>query len=326
MRYYDLTLTDPAGKATPITSHPGGKFDSGALNIIFDVTTTVGDMPLNQSIVMIEGVPLQMLSNARNFAATIQSDGSLKGGYNLLLKCGMKNGLPLANSSQAGPIVGGSVLQSWGNWTGTEMNISFVVVPTIYSYDTPGNITFIWKPGQSLQDALTQTFKVAYPSQKIRFAIKNIIGGPNVDYSYHATFTSLAQHVLEITTSQGYDGVRITMAPAGISVFDGTVTPQPTKLQFQDLIGQPTWIEYNTIQVICVMRGDIQVGDAIQMPEGIMAQPGMTVMQPQSHPAYANYNAVIKGKFLVVQMRHLGNYRDPNGISWATIMNCVAML
>lgn len=325
MRYYDLILTDPGGKATTITSHPGGKLDPGALNIIFDVTTTVGDMPLNQPTIMIEGVSLPLLSNARNFSAAVQPDGSIKGGYNLLLKCGMQKGLPLANPAQTGSILSGSVFQSWGNWAGTEMNISFVIVPTMYSYDQPGNLTFRWLPGQTLQAALTQTFSIAYPSLKPTFAIKNIIAGPDGDYCYHATFTSLAQHIQESTAAPGYEGVRMSLTPTGIAVFDGTTQPKPKQISFQDFVGQPTWIEYNMIQIVCVMRGDIQVGDTVQLPNGIMSQPGLVTMQPQARPAYANYNTVIKGLFTVVQMRHLGNYRDPNGMSWVTVMNCVTM-
>jgi hypothetical protein len=51
-------------------------------------------------------------------------------------------------------------------------------------------------------------------------------------------------------------------------VFDKTYQPSSIAIQFTDLIGQPTWIEPNTMQVKTVMRADLQVGSIITMPQG----------------------------------------------------------
>ena len=34
----------------------------------------------------------------------------------------------------------------------------------------------------------------------------------------------------------------------------------PIQIAFTDLVGQPTWVQFGTVSIPCVMRSDIQVG------------------------------------------------------------------
>lgn len=138
-RYYNITCTstgalnNPLG-SSPWTSYPGGKNDPGALNVEFDVQASFFGVPggdVGSSTVTVHGVPLSDLQQAQNFA-----------GANFSLSGGMKTGLPLAIATQSGLLLQGTVFQSFGNWVGTEMNLSFVIVPSGNTINEPGNFFF----------------------------------------------------------------------------------------------------------------------------------------------------------------------------------------
>ncbi|MDE2469453.1 MAG: hypothetical protein KGL35_12080, partial [Bradyrhizobium sp.] len=154
------------------TSHPGGVFDPHALNITFDVPVTLGGSPVHQPTIIVEGVSLQDITNAQQYSGTVQN-GQIVGGTNLVLRGGMQAGLPLANPDQAGLLVQGTVFQSWGNWIGTDMALTLLIVPTIYRYNAPGNIVFTWNVGQTLQAALQQTLGIAFPNTKVTYRLSD---------------------------------------------------------------------------------------------------------------------------------------------------------
>ena len=68
-----------------------------------------------------------------------------------------------------------------------------------------------------------------------------------------------------------YTGVAIYPQGASFVASDSSVTPaKVTQLNFQDLIGQPTWIDSPLIQIKTVMRGDIALGQSIKLPPGVL--------------------------------------------------------
>lgn len=194
MRFYDLTLTNPQSGAVvkKWTSYPNGQFDPGALNVMFDMITSVGAIPVGAQSIIIEGVALADLDNAKQYGSTINDDGSVTGGVNLTLKGGMGAGLPLANPSQAGTLTQSAVFQSFGNWTGTDMSIALIVVPSSYSHGHPGNIVLNWQKGQTLAAALQSTFAAAYPKTKATINISSSLVAVRNDTSFHGTFSQLA--------------------------------------------------------------------------------------------------------------------------------------
>lgn len=322
MRFYDLKLTNPqTGKTVrEWSSRPGGVYDPHALNVIFDIPVTVGGSPIHQPIIIVEGVAIADIGNAQQFAGTIDQDtGAIIGGTNLTLTAGMQAGLPLANPRQAGLLAQGTIFQSWGNWIGTDMSLAFIVVPSIYRYDKPGNIVFNWQKGQTLQQSLQQTFSVAYPNIPVTYRISGELVATKNDLHYCPTFDTLAQHVVELT------GVNIAFRAGTIVVFDKTNPLVTTTLSFFDFVGQPTWVAFDTIQVKTVLRGDIQVGDYIEFPKGFYSLPSFVTTQSAAFPSYAKYQSAIQGIFAVNQVRHVGNFRQSDGNDWVSIFNCVVV-
>ena len=336
-RYYDLTLTPP-GAVLPVrewTSHPGGSYDPGALNIEFDITAYNFASPMGASTITVEGVSLQDLSGAANISGRAVPFA----GMTLKLSGGMKKGLPLANPKQSGVLTTGSVYQAFGNWQGTEMSLSLVIVSSPYTLSMPGNLVLSWPKGGTLSDALTLCLSTAYPGIPVSSQISPNLISPENRTGYFSTLHQLAKTVNEMTIgavgsgytayfqqdSLGqivYPGVQITYRGGTIYCYDYTVTPAVVQLDFNDLIGQPTWIAPNTIQIKTVLRADIAVGSLIKMPVGYQSAAGLVSTTAAALPSYIRYSSIFQGKFYVQALRHLGNFRG-SGEQWATIMNCV---
>lgn len=315
MRYYDLSLT-PAGSTTPIRqwqSHPNGVRDPGALNIMFDMPVLPYGTPAGGQSITVEGISLQDLSQAQQFA-----------GMTLSLKAGMKApGLPLINPNQAGTILTGLVFQSFGNWEGTEMTLDFVLYPSIYTPDTPGNLTLIWPQGERLSDALLHCLQVAYPNLPITINISPDLVQDHDEHHASTTLEDLAMFVGDYTEKQFNNRVEISIQRGGVVVYDPTYQPSAIQLNFTDFVGQPTWIEPNTIQIKTVMRADIGLGDIIKMPEGLQNAPGIITTTGAALPSSIKYKSTFQNDFTVIEARQIGNFRSSNSGDWCTVFNCV---
>lgn len=315
MRYYDISITPPGASSPSFAwgSHPNGVRDPGAPNVMFDMPVLAYGTPSGGQTITIEGVPLEVLSQAQNFA-----------GSNIVVRGGMQAGLPLANPNQAGVLVAGQIFQSYGNWEGTEMSLDLVIQPAVYSMDTPGNFVLNWSAGQSLADALKATLAIAYPGMPITVNIgSNLVADTN-EIHFCSTLDGLANYIGDLT-EKSFNGQRVTITiqSGKIVVFDTTFQPSPIQIVFTDLIGQPTWIEPNTMQMKMVMRADLQIGSTIRMPQGLQNVPGQVGTFGASLPSSIRYQSAFQNVFQVSEMRHIGNFRSGDSASWASVFNCI---
>ncbi|MHB2029452.1 MAG: hypothetical protein ACYCPT_11625, partial [Acidimicrobiales bacterium] len=297
------------------TSYPNGVDDPGALNIELDVLSSYFGIPagdIGSSTITIEGISLTDLQQSQRFA-----------NMNIVVKAGMTKGLPLANPQQKGVILQGVVWESFANWVGTEMNLNFVIVPGDYAITRPGNFVLDWKKGQPLSEALANTLQTAFPD----YALVMNIGQYSVDYPVlHqcSTLTALAKFVKSITATKTFKGVDIGKLNGNtIVVSDGSVQSTAVALAFTDLIGQPKWVGVDTMQFVTVLRSDIQVNSIVQMPKGLQDAPGIVQTGAAAYPSQLHYTTTFQGPFLVQQVRHIGNFRDPNGQSWISVFQAV---
>ena len=101
--------------------------------------------------------------------------------------------------------------------------------------------------------------------------------------------------------------------------FYGTVPAIETKqIAFTDLVGTVTYIDVATLQVKTIMRGDLNVGDRIQLPEGT---PVLNVINNYSQ--YRNTVSFSKSFLEITQLRHVGSSRQADGNSWCTVITAV---
>lgn len=313
MRYYDIRVFPQSTNSTPSriwTSFPNGKQDPGALQVEIDVLGSFLGIPggdVGASTVTIHGVPLADLQQAQNFFGSI-----------IAVRGGMQAGLPLAIPQQSGLLIQGKVFQAFGNWIGDDMNINFVIVPSGNTLDTPGNFSFMWAKGQALSTAIQNTLQVVYPSStyKIRMNIGNKYATSQPIADKKSTLTEFAQFIYSLTNGAVNIGF---WNYATILVTDNSVQSNLVKLAFTDLIGQPKWVSFNIVQFMTIMRADIQVGTTITMPQGLPNAPGTVTTTAAAAPSQAKYKTTFQGNFTVQSVRHIGNFRDPDGSSWASI-------
>jgi hypothetical protein len=314
-RFYSLTLT-PQGSTTPAriwTSHPNGIFEPGALQIEYDVLVGPYGTPTGASTVTVRGISLQDIGQAQQFA-----------GMTLQLKAGMAApGLPLISPSQAGTILQGNVFQAFGNWEGVNQTVDFVVVPGIYTVGNPGNILLNWTAGQQLSAALTQTFSVAYPGVQVVMNISADLVQDHDEPHICGTLDQLAQVVGDITEGVFDNRVTIGIQGGQIVVYDSTYKPSPIQLNFNDFVGQPTWIGVNTIQIKMVARADLQMGGYVRMPQGLQNAPGVITTTAAASPSTVKYQTAFQNNFIVQELRQIGNFRSADATQWSTIMNCL---
>lgn len=320
MRYYDLAVT-PASGGTPKrwTSYPSGNFDPAALNVLFDIPIATYATPIGMQTITVEGIKLSDISEAQQYA-----------GQTLTLKAGMLGGLPLETPSQAGLITQGFIFQSFGNWIGTDMTLDFVVLPSVNTRSNPGNYTLNWQKGKSLQSALQNTLTgLIKPRGGTALPVSIHISGSYVN-NHHVVHTAktlegLAAIVHTLTQYDTNGPVHITIQRGTVFVFDSTYQPAPVQIQFNDLIGQPTWVNVNTMQIKTVLRSDLQIGSIIQMPQGYQNEPGFVTVTQSALPSSLRYKSTFTRQFQVIQVRQIGNFRSSDSGEWATLFNCIEL-
>jgi hypothetical protein len=329
-RYYSIVITNQGGTViTPpgaasgsdatYSSFVGGQVQPNALDMEMDVSVASFDTPGGTgdtgSIVRVWGISLQENSQSSNL-------------NNNLIKVygGFQKGLPLANPSQAGLLFSGYVQQAYGNWVETDMTLDLVVQagtgPTgnnnTGTRAKPANLVLNWQKGQNLKDALQQTLSTAFPGKTIDINISpNLVFQSENLVGFYATlgeFSSVIQQVSRtIVNKQGYAGVKVVFDQNTIKAVDGTTQQTPKQILFQDLIGQPTWLGVNTVQIKCPMRADIKVLDFVTLPKA------QFTTTPQSQSQFRN-NSSFQGSWFVTSIRHIGRFRQPSADSWVTVM------
>jgi len=331
-RYYDISIYQPGplNPSTPNiplrtwTSHPNGVYDPNAWNVEFDILAYDYAEPAGASTISIEGPSLEDLAQHISYAGNILNSFS---GMTLQLKGGMHQGLPLSNPKQAGILTTGNIFQSFGNWEGTDQTLDFVIMPAgKNTFQQPGNFMLDWKPGTSLNQAVRNTLTAAMPGFTILTNFSPAITTTYEEKGYWATLEQFAKHIKTITKgyfSAQYPGVSISLTGSSIVCFDATVTSPPIQIDFNDLIGQPTWIDYETMQMKLVLRGDLHMGSYIKMPQKLLPGAGFVTTLANSLPSYAKHSAIFQGTFNVISLRHIGTSRSADGAQWVSIVNCI---
>jgi hypothetical protein len=318
------------------TSFPNGMNDPGALQVELDIPIAALASPaFAGAAVKIYGIPLSMISQANNLRFK-----------NIKVYGGFKAGLPLANPAQSGLLVQGYIFQSFGNWIGTEQSLVLVILAGAAPANTsapatPPNLVFNMPKGTSMATAIQKTLADAYPNMTA-----------NINISPNLTLLADEQHVASsqqefgryimrtskgIITTAGYSGVEIVPKGNTFNVFDNITPPKPASttagsstagstqaaspaktIAFQDLIGQPTWLESPNIQFKCPMRADINIGDMVTLPQT------QTTNSIGSGSSLINQNVAFQGSFFINSIRHVGNFRQANADAWVTVFDATA--
>ena len=329
MRYYNIVITNPNGAQVNWTSQVNGQNDPGALDINFDIVETVASIPSGNSRLQIVGVSLQDIAQAKNYNPIPSKSPHTPPTYSTLaLYGGLYPGLPLASAAfkagQSGLLTQGNIFQAFGNWIDTDQTLDFGWSPGTGTNNNPANIAQLWQKGTPLETAIKASLSAGFPGYTVVTAISQNLT-LNYDQSWlYNTLEQFATFISDISQKilggiANYQGVQIAVKGKTITVFDGTGTqPSAKVLQFQDLIGQPTWIDLLAIQFKCPIRADIHPGDTVTLPLAL------TTVTAQSSPQFRQSSA-FQGTFRVQRVRHVGNFRQSDAYSWTSTYDAIVV-
>ena len=322
MRYYAISITDDLGNAVPVgpfpdrtpqfTSYVNNQNIGGALNVIMDLQVFTWDESVGASYVQVSGISLQDISQANNL-----------NGMNIKIYGGMKKGLPLANPDQSGLLLTGSIQQAFGNWQGTLQTLDMIIVQGFGTADGPKNLVLNWQTGTFMGDAVAQTLLAAFPGYTVAVQID-----PRLILAIEtqpAPFQSVGQLAVWLNQMSreiiggDYQGIKITAREKEFFIFDGSSPTIPKQISAFDLIGQPTWMGAGQVNFKVVMRHDLQVSDFILMPKQTLQ------LTTSASVSQARNKSAFQGVFQIRSLRHVGNFRQKDANSWATVVDAVVI-
>lgn len=299
-----------------------GDTNPAALNVEFDIPIASQTTPNPNAFIRVWGLGLKDISAALDLTPKDQP------AVNVSFSAGMSKGLPLANPKQQGLIMKGTIIQAWGNWIGTDMTLDMNFQPTtegIGSPTDPSNFPFTWPKGTPLKSAIQDTLRTAFPGKKQLIDISTLLVLNRDEYGTYQGLQQFAAAINNITKpiiGGSYQGVQMASDGDSVTVWDGTKTPDANavkKIEFQDLLGQPTWISVNEITVKLVLRGDLNISDVIKLPEGLATQGQQSWARFQDKSAFT-------GNYQILSIQHYGNFRQPDASSWNTTVKVAAQL
>lgn len=325
MRYYTVLISDPATGAaikTYSSLKAGGSFNASALNIEFDIPVVGYGNPNSGAYLRIWGISLEDIGQSSDFNNKL-----------ITVYGGMSKGLPLANPAQQGVLAQGFIFQAFGNWMGTTQTLDFIIMAGTGPDFTSSNFAFNWPAGMPLAEAIKSTLATVYPYLIIdTSSISPNLVLPQAQTGQYQTLQQFAQFLKELSkfisppTSDGsaYSGVEMVFSGLMLKVIDNSAPPGTPKLiDFKDLVGQPTWNSPLSFQFNCVLRGDLNIGDYVQMPVTQFTSIPSSLSRFRSNSVFQGIGQII-GEGACI--RHVGNYRQPDGQSWITTVNCVVKL
>jgi hypothetical protein len=324
VRFYAIRVTRPNGSiyaprgftadqlgSYSFTSFVNNQTIPAAWDMELDVFSNPFGVAGPASYIKVYGVAIEDIS---------QSNDLVNSAVELFV--GMKPGLPLATEAsklQSGVVLRGNAFQVFGNWVGTEMTLDFVVsgVAKTGQQMNP-QLVLNWPKGTSFKQAVTSMLSMLYPDYNIVVDVSRSLVSKEDQHTRWSGLDEAGPGLRDLTAGivgHGYPGVQIFARDRSFYVSDGTSAKVPKVILFQDMIGQPTWIEFNTVQVRTVMRADISWGDFFKFdPRGVIATTRSN-SQPQ-----VDKSSIFKGSFKVNSVHHVGRYRDERGDAWCSII------
>jgi hypothetical protein len=338
MRFYQIDIgKSPQGSPayTFKTMGQNGDVNPGALQIEIDAGVSYNATPSGQfgpGFVRLWGCPLKPTAG---FPGVNQA--SDLNGASIKVSAGMSKGLPLTINevNQQGIVLQGSIWQAFGNWIGTDMTIDLNVYVGADTPEEKGgstqpkdvNINWTWQQGQPLGPSIQQALSTAYPNWGCTPAVSSNLVAPQDDHGVYTSFNEFARMIHQRSVSllanqKNYQGVRMTFSlnQQNIIVTDSTDTTKKAKaIAFPDLIGQPTWIGFNQLQFTTVMRADLDLDDLVTFPSPM--QVTKTSAEQAQQPADQLSFGGGAAKFQIIQIRHVGNFRQADARSWVSVFN-----
>ena len=327
LSFFSYVRKNPNGSGYTAGS-PTDKFDPGALDIQFQITETsltTFDTSAGGVAITIQGVDITTINQASNLR-----------GRTVSLQAGMGVGLPLSNPTQTGEILRGTVLSSVGNWSETDLSLTIYVIPYIVPPERWGiaiapeltptdtqpvdNLQFHCQKGADLLEATKVALNHAATNYKVTTQITGPIPCPRDILGIYHSLKDLCIGIGRVWRETTGKDVFISIKGQSFSLATADNTSTPVKIKFEELMGQPTWNGPVDMTFTTAMRGDICVGDLVELPN--IGQGGLILAQSEAAIFATRNHSLFAGVYRVRTITHLGQFRSPDGFQWASTFTC----
>jgi hypothetical protein len=174
-----------------------------------------------------------------------------------------------------------------------------------------------------LSSAITQTLSTALPGMGMNVNISSLLKLAYQDSGVYQSMAQYATYINKLSRSiMGGFGVHMASHNNTVYVSDLTKPGAPVVLTAFDFIGQPTWIDNVTVEIKVVMRADIKPFDTVTIPANtLMNISGEAIIPLQSEQVRSV--TLESMTFYVTSIRHIGDFRNPDGNYWCTIIQAI---
>jgi hypothetical protein len=201
------------------------------------------------------------------------------------------------------------------------MTTSFFGGGNISPLSAPLNLIHNMMPGMDLSGAIQDTLSKAFPQANINVLISQGIKMGYQDAGMYQSVEQYADYIQKLSQSalgsKGYQGVQLTSYNNTLTALDFTKPVSNGEINYLDLIGQPTWLDVQTISVKVVLRGGLHVGSYVTLPQTLVNFAGADAMIPGNAPDQRTHIS-LPGVYKVAKILHIGDFRNPDGASWST--------
>lgn len=323
MRFYNIIITPVEG--APITFSTIGLTSPdnySALQVELDIYEGVQHSLAKQGgTLKIKGIDYYDISTLNLNPLTTTGAEYLFASIQIFV--GMSAGLPYAKPQQIGMILNGSIQRAFANWQGNQVSLDIVLNGLPSKDYIKRNIVWSWELGQDMFSAIELALTTAYALPVLGEISPDLIC-QSPDNGRYDTITAFSQMIKRqskaVSVNPLYSGVNIVEDIYGFTVYDSTTVSQTIKLiNYEDMIGNATWIDGATIQIKLVMRGDLALNQYIKLPDRALAL-ATSALNPLGY--YKNSIPFDFGVLSIGEIHHMGNSRQADANSWVTVLNC----
>lgn len=274
-----------------------------APRLTFNFTQTDStDIP--NSIITIDNPSISLLGNLDNLIGKkIELRASVKEDA-LTKKYGIT---PIQNDLIGTGFISGAVANSYSSTTNSQV---MFVIRGAAKID---EILFEVKKGDGVKSKIKNALELLFPNSQI------IIPSPQdsqISQGEILKINSLGSLQLFAFKYK----VKIVRSASGFAIMGEKESSQipPKILKPQDFLTKPTQIRTSTLSMFLHLRGDLSLGQKVEIPTSMFA-----TVPPQTKFILAKPKAYVQGVYTIQTIRHIGDSRGKGGVTWATNIEAV---
>jgi hypothetical protein len=205
---------------------------------------------------------------------------------------------------------------------------SFFGGGNINPLSAPLNIIHNMLPNVPLSSAIQETLSRVFPQANLNIAISSALKLAYQDAGIYQSIEQYVGYINNISQSilghKAYQGIHLSTIDNTLDVWDGSSKIGDATIDYKDLVGQPTWIEFNVVSIKIVLRGGFRIGYDLTLPDTVVNFSGAGAFVPLMMSDQRSHIS-LPGTYKIKRILHIGDFRNPDGANWTTNLDAWTM-